>query len=492
MPDEIDLLRMFRDDTPGPSAGAWARAQSAIETARAQENQAGRGPRPGWFSGRRPERFPGLRLGRRQIIAACAVAALVAGLLAIVLPGASPLTKPLHTAWQPARPLPAGSAGPSGRSGAWRLASYLVSAGWQENTAGPEPGYLTCPTARTCYVEGDNSSSASGPADMDSFYVSNDGAATWSVLPLPGGITFTSALSCGSTASCAAGALYHGQPVFIATDNGGHSWTIYPLPAGDGQIFRLSCPSPTTCRGLASATGRPISPGFQALMASVRVVATTDGGRHFTATTLPSGQSLQDISCPTASYCVAVGVYDKTVWTNIRGFVTISRDGGATWRPGTLPRGLDLGPFPQVTCLDTAQCRMIGWVRDDAYATLTVSADGGTTWTARPLPSSIPKPQLYQFACPTTATCYVAGEDSVPEQIGNTTNAGSAVAAVTHDGGATWSRVSFPRPGRVPAGMQGDAFMAIGGIQCPQADACVAIGVSDQGSKSTPVYTSNP
>ena len=494
VPDEIDLLQRFRDDAPGPSATAWACARSAIEAARAQENQAGRGLRPGQFSGPRPERIPRLRGGRRKIIAACAIAALVAGLLAIVLPGTSPLTKPLHTAWQPARPLPASSAGPSGRAGTWQLASYLVSAGWQENTAGPKPGYLTCSTARTCYVLGDNSSSASGPADMDSFYVSNDGAATWSVLPLPGGITFTSALSCGSTTSCAAGALYHGQPVFIATDDGGHSWTISPLPAGDGQIFKLSCLSPTTCRGLASATGQPISPGFAALRASVRLVATTDGGRRFTATRFPPGESMQDITCPTTGYCVAVGVYNKSVpeANPIRGLVMISRDGGGTWRPGTLPQGLGPGPFPQVTCLDTAHCWMIGSVHDDAYSVMAVSADGGATWAARHLPATVPDPQLFQFACPTAAICYAAGEDSIPQHIGNTYNAGSAVVAVTHDGGATWQRVSFPKPARVPGGMQGDSFMAIGGIQCPQVDACVALGVSDQGSKSTPVYTSNP
>jgi len=37
--------------------------------------------------------------------------------------------------------------------------------------------------------------------------------------------------------------------------------------------------------------------------------------------------------------------------------------------------------------------------------------------------------------------------------------------------------------------MQIDAFMDIGGIQCPQVNVCVALGVSDQGSRSTPVYT---
>jgi len=506
MPDEVDLLRAFREDTPGPSATAWARAQAAIEAARlaegdpprenrVPEDPAGRSPAADRSPGLRPRSLRWLRPDRRYVVAACAVAVLVAGLLAVVRSGPPPLTRPLTTAWQPARQLPASPAAPSARIDSWRLASYLVSAGWQENSAGPEPGYLTCPTTEICYVEGDNSSSASGPADMDSFYVSYDDAASWSVLPLPGGITFTSALSCGSAAACAAGALYNGQPVFITTADGGHSWTVDPLPADDGQIFKLSCPSATTCQGLASAQGKSIAPGFSGLMASVRVVGTTDGGRHFTAVRFASGHSLQDISCPTTAYCVAVGVYDESVRSRsalMNGFVMISRDGGATWRWGTLPAGLSPGPFPEVSCLSTARCWMIGYVHDVAYSVMASSADGGATWTEHHLPAAIPDPQLFSFACPTAVTCYAAGGDSVPQQIGNTYNAGSAVVAVTQDAGRTWNRVSFPVPAHVPGGMQGDSFLSIGGIQCPRAGSCVALGVSDQGSTSTPVYTSNP
>lgn len=484
MPDEIELLQMFRADTPVPPASAWARAASAVAAARSQESPAGRGL---WrvLSGR-------MRLGWRQAIAACAAAtvvAVVAALLAVVLPGMGRLTSPVHTAWEPARQIP-GTAVPGKWAGSWQLASYLVSTGWQVDTAGPQPGLLTCPTVRTCYVEGNNASSASGPADMNAFYVSNDGAATWSVLPVPAGITFTSALSCGSAVSCSAGALYGSQPVFMVTGNGGHSWTIDPLPAGDGRIFKLSCPSPMTCRGLASTTGKPIAMGFAGIMSSVRLVATTDGGRHFTQTRFPAGQSMQDISCPTASYCVTVGVYDASVPDTFRAVVLISRDGGLSWRHGTFPARVGLAAFPQVACTDRVHCWTIGTA--GGASVMAVSADGGSTWTARRLPATVPDPQLFAFACSSAAVCYVAGEDSIPERIGNTYNAGSAVVAVTRDGGLTWTRVSFPRPAQVPGGMQGDSFMAIGQIQCPRADTCIALGPSDQGSKSTPVYRTAP
>ena len=80
---------------------------------------------------------------------------------------------------------------------------------------------------------------------------------------------------------------------------------------------------------------------------------------------------------------------------------------------------------------------------------------------------------------------------TIPQRIGHTYNAASSVVAITHDAGRTWQRVTFAVPAKVPGGMQGDSFIDIGQIQCPQPDACIAIGVSDQGSTSTPIYTNH-
>ena len=81
MPDELDALQRFRDETPGPSTDAWNRARAAIAAARAEEEPAGRGP-----GHRSPGRIP----RQRQVlwmVTAAAVAAAVAGLLAVLLPG---------------------------------------------------------------------------------------------------------------------------------------------------------------------------------------------------------------------------------------------------------------------------------------------------------------------------------------------------------------------------------------------------------------------
>jgi len=510
MPDEIDLLRQFRGDTPEPDDAAWNRALTALAAARADEPGAegtpGRRRRSRW---RPPSRRLTLSTAGVGIVAAV-TAALIVG----VAQGPPPtLTGRLTTSWAPARMLP-GSAHPArALAGTWRLMSYLVARGWQENTAGPEPGWLTCPTAATCYVEGDNSTSPSGPADMNSFYVSTDGAQTWSVLPVPGGVTFTSGLSCASATDCAAGGLYYGhQPVYVTTASGGHSWTVSPLPAGVGQILNLDCVTATTCRGLASPSGQAMSLGVVLPVRDMHFVVTSGSGRRFTVVPFPRGTSIQSLTCPTASHCVAVGWHSNFGPPHYgpdvdHGVLLTSDDGGLTWQQRTWPKGYGPGPLPEVTCADASHCAMIGFIersgtmRDqygytsgpDAiqYTVIAFSADGGTTWTASTLPRTIPYPMIDALTCPTARTCYAAGSDDIAQQIGNTHNGSSSVVAITHDAGRTWQRVTFTVPAKVPGGMQGDSFMTIGQIQCPQPDACIAIGVSDQGSTSTPIYTNH-
>ena len=506
MPDEIDLLRWFREDTPEPDDAAWNRARTALADARADEPGAqgalGQRHRSRW----RPP-------GRRVTLAAVAAAiiAAVAGPL-IALQGPPTLTGRLATSWEPARSLPGSAHLAHVPSGTWRLMSYLVTRGWQENTAGPEPGWLTCPTAATCYVEGDSSMSPGGPADMNSFYVSTDGAQTWSVLPVPDGVTFTSALSCASATDCAAGGLYYGhQPVYLTTASGGHSWTVSPLPAGVGQILDLDCVTATTCRGLASASANATSQDSGTFVSDTHFVATSDGGRHFTVVSFPQRASIQSVACPTASHCVAIGVhsnFNPRMGPDLdRGVLLTSDDAGITWQQHAWPKGYGPGPLPEVTCADASHCAMIGFVEHggtegnqvgytfgkDAvqYTVIAFSSDGGVAWTASTLPRTIPYPMMDALACPNALTCYAAGSDLIAQRIGNTYNAGSSVVAVTNDVGGTWQRVTFAVPAKVPGGMQGDSFLDIGQIQCPRPDACIAIGVSDQGSTSTPIYTNH-
>jgi photosystem II stability/assembly factor-like uncharacterized protein len=477
MRDEIELLKAFRADTPAPTAEAWTRAEEAIETGR---HQARGRPVSRLLSG-----FPGvpaLRLPRWRVLTALSAAfALAAAVLFAVTLAAG------TTASQGKTTGPSASAG---GTPTWTLAGYLEPVGWQLDTHGPVPGAMTCPTATTCYVQGRTTGlHVSTDGARTGLYVSTDGARTWRAIRLPSGLAFTTALECQTSATCEAGAMEHGEPAFTVTKDGGRTWTTRPLPAAAGELMGLSCLSTTVCRALAVAPGQRF-PVHEHLV-------TTDDGVHFTTTAFPfpAADRILTLTCPTASRCVATGL--GPVSGRFRtGAVLLSDDGGATWRPGTLPGGVQLRGQP-VTCIGDEHCLTLGTVipaQGSLYDELLVSADGGATWTERPLDAKFPTPVIQDLACPTASTCYVTGSDDVAEHFdnGTATSASSSFAAVTKDAGLTWQAIGLPEPASLPRFEPPDVYMSIASLQCPKAGICIALTDGATGSKYAAIYRTAP
>ena len=562
MPDALDLLRRFRDDTPGPSHDAWRRARRSIAHAASESTSSPANPtnrvlrRPRHSS---PPNRPRLTLrdrgGRGLLIgAALTLCLVVATVVVVTTTDSGPrLSAPVRTSWRPARALPRSTSHITAPSGTWVLSDYLTNAGWQQSTTGPEPGYLTCPTSLTCYVTGDNASSSSGPALYNSMYVSHDGALSWSVLPVPTGLYFTTALTCATTDACAAGATDAGQPVLITTSDGGHSFTIDPLPAGVGALYSLSCPALNFCGGLAATSADPNATPIDATFLS-----TLNNGASFADSPLPNDDSMSLLACPAAGTCVVAGTSDAAGvndWT--AGVVASTSDDGATWSSGSFPTGFGVNYLSTLSCGDSLHCSVTGDIaiqvsqskscsslsppsvapttssttttttppspavaaiaqRESALASqagaieaqhgiiecgpnttqlisdVASSSDGGISWVPEQLPNSAPSPQLNDIACVGPSYCVATGSVEVLQRFpSGAENGGSAIVLVTRDGGESWNSVSFAVPSSVPSGVQIDAYMAVGTVQCPEVDDCVALGVSDQGSKTTPVYTSN-
>ena len=117
MPDEIDLLRLFRGDTPGPDEAAWERARAAVALAaeaRSRETPLSATPRSvaepavtglAGPAGRR-DRWWRRRQHRVGLVSGATLAAgIAAGIVSGLLQGRRRLGGPLVTAWQPARAL---------------------------------------------------------------------------------------------------------------------------------------------------------------------------------------------------------------------------------------------------------------------------------------------------------------------------------------------------------------------------------------------------
>jgi hypothetical protein len=102
---------------------------------------------------------------------------------------------------------------------------------------------------------------------------------------------------------------------------------------------------------------------------------------------------------------------------------------------------------------------------------------------------------MSDVSCVRATVCWLAGEEAVPQQNGTGgTNGGSAVLLGTVNSGATWTKETFTIPAGAPEDVGQDSYMTIGQISCPTTSTCIALGVSDRGSATTPVnsYQSSP
>ncbi len=412
------------------------------------------------------------------------------------------------TPWHAARLLPVTLHPPTSQgSNSWQLVSLVVDQGWQVNTSGPPPSELACPTVTACYALAVRYASPKAGAQPESvsLYVSSDLGTTWSVLPMPMGFLPTSQLSCPTAQVCAVGGTQGGQPAFAMTIDAGHQWGVVSMSGAD-SLQKVVCSSPEVCVGVLGRQGQPDS--------TSSIVRTDDGGTSWTPATLPISGTVLSLSCPTDQVCVAVG-YPGAFRDTAAGFVLRSDDGGQSWTTGSLPQNFGFAPvLTAVSCEDASSCMAIGdtsipnprkcqgtppYVSPPAgfnscstdvnalISTVVTSSDGGITWHLRPLPADIPIPQLFSLSCASATVCWAAGQEAVPEIVGNAHNDGSPVMIGTSDGGVSWSKATFAIPTDAPDYL-GQSFLGIGDISCPSTSACLALGGGAQSAPSTPIY----
>jgi hypothetical protein len=170
--------------------------------------------------------------------------------------------------------------------------------------------------------------------------------------------------------------------------------------------------------------------------------------------------SLNDVSCPSASDCVAIDTSkDPAAW------VTTNR--GFTWAEHVLGSS-STGPV-SVSCGSPRDCVAVGGA-DPGQGDDWVTTDGGTSWTEHAVPSAdTTQPAIGGFtdvSCVSAHVCIAAGAD------GN----GNGLSWRTTDGGASWAQQSVPDTSGSTQSNDGPAA-----ISCGTKTLCVTVGTNNNG-----------
>ena len=385
---------------------------------------------------------------------------------------------------------------------------YVSSDEGQIWTAHPMPNgfaptsHIACGDASNC--------AAGGTHDGQSvFAVTNDGGETWSLDPVPGGVGDLGTLSCPTMNFCA-GLVAHSASVskgntdatFLFTTDGGTTFTDEPLVNGD-SMQSLSCSSDRDCTaiGWSDAVGGPDN--FAAGVSA----RTTDGGATWSTGTIPEGLGVEDglsvesdsaLSCADAEHCWMIGLIAIPSQNPPQCAGIPIHEPPGTTTPTTSVQSPAVVAVAQAGSAAIAKefqkeagspqfgCSAPGWPL--IIGALASTNNGGLSWTPDSLPSDVPQPVFESLSCPTDSQCWVTGSDAVPRQVGTTYDGGQPILLGTTDGGATWSNVTFSVPTGAPDPYS-QSYLSLGGISCPSAGSCVALGNAAQSAPSSPVYS---
>ena len=199
-----------------------------------------------------------------------------------------------------------------------------------------------------------------------------------------------------------------------------------------------------------------------------------------------SGTLLEDVSCPSAGSCVAIGDYEDSNGLS-QGFIDSLSGGTWTSTEAPLPANANqqehvIAPvtLSDVTCPAVGACVVVGSYTDNvAYRGhgLIETLSGGT-WTPAeaPLPAngstSFYPASLGAITCPTAGSCVA---------VGNYTDTNSTpVGVIATLSGGLWTATEAP----LPANASATQTSSLTAVTCPALYACVATGGYEDASNT--------
>lgn len=337
---------------------------------------------------------------------------------------------------------------------------------------------VSCPSPATCIAIGTLNF---GPDELTEVW----NGTTWTrhLTPNPtGAVEYTiNALSCTNARQCVAvGDVENNGMRPLAERWNGSAWTMQhtPTPVGTAQstLTGVSCASTTACSAVGYGVKGPANVGLP--------LAESWNGTTWTIQSTPnppgtrSGRTLSGVSCTSSTACTAVGAVVGSAGP------LAERWNGTSWTIQTTPDPGG-GSFTNVSCPSATDCVAVGQFMDGLLA----EHWDGTSWSAQ----QIPKPAatyatLSSVSCTAATACIAVGDDGAGGNWGDVplveqwdgsswTIQPTPTLPTTNWDGTAWSIQSTPNPL-----ITTDSTLS--SVSCASVTFCTAVGQFTPGSNA--------
>ena len=262
----------------------------------------------------------------------------------------------------------------------------------------------------------------------------------------------------------------------------GSSWTMEPTPLPGGPtstagLESVSCLSATAC----TAVGAFARPGVNA---QERPLAEAWNGHDWTIQPTPNpkaenGSQLNGLSCTASDACTAGGNY---AFADVDQSIFALRWDGSAWKEQEQPNpaGQGFNEDSDIACTSLDACTSVGlWTDGGNRSEPLAESWNGSVWSRRPVPHPHGNNEagLNGVSCVETA-CTAVGDWS--------TSDGGDLPEYTlaeHWDGFRWTVQTPPNP-------SGSSLSELSAVSCTSPRACVAVGLSWDGTETQPLIES--
>ena len=282
------------------------------------------------------------------------------------------------------------------------------------------------------------------------------------------------AVSCVTTSFCTAiGYADSGTTnQALAEQWNGTAWSMVTIPSTsatlDNELFGVTCVTTSFCMAV----------GYADNGTAEQALAEQWNGTDWSTVTIPSTSAnrtneLYDVSCATASFCMAVGYADNGTANQ----VVAEQWNGTAWSMVSIPSTsatLDQG-LNSVSCVTASFCMAVGSAATPTLYGNLVEQWNGSAWSIMPAPSANVAfgDDLLAVDCFGPTSCVAGGYVNTIDNTDDT-----YISEILTWDGSSWVVANVPEPAAT------DQLDQVNALSCVSGSVCVGAGYATYGSSS--------